>query len=69
MALEPRDGYGRREGPNPELADMIRRFRVGLALSLPVFLVAMADMLPGRPLHALNMQTAQLAPARAWQRR
>src|SRR5262249_34147302 len=41
---------------NPELADMTRRFWVGLLLSLPVFLVAMADMLPGRPLHAIDMR-------------
>src|SRR5205085_5592439 len=55
MALEPRT-ITPEEGPNPELADMSRRFWVGLVLSLPVFLVAMADMLPGRPLHALDMQ-------------
>jgi Cu+-exporting ATPase len=55
MALEPRTVTAE-EGPNPELADMNRRFWVGLVLSLPVFLVAMADMLPGRPLQSVNMQ-------------
>jgi Cu+-exporting ATPase len=50
MALEPRTVTAE-EAPNPELVDMSRRFWVGLGLSLPVFLVAMADMLPGRPLH------------------
>ncbi|MFO0809008.1 MAG: HAD-IC family P-type ATPase [Gemmataceae bacterium] len=55
MALEPRT-VAVEEGPNPELRDMSRRFWVGLALGLPVFLVAMADMLPGRPLHVLDMR-------------
>jgi Cu+-exporting ATPase len=52
MALEPRT-VTVEEPPNPELVDMSRRFWVGLALALPVFLLAMADMLPGRPLHRL----------------
>jgi Cu+-exporting ATPase len=51
MALEPRT-VTVEEGPNPELADMSRRFWAGFVLSVPVFLLAMADMLPGRPLHA-----------------
>ena len=55
MALEPRT-VAVEEGPNPELVDMSRRFWVGLALGLPVFLIAMADMLPWRPLHALDMR-------------
>ena len=50
MALEPRT-VTLEEGPNPELVDMTKRFWVGVALGLPVFLVAMADMLPGNPLH------------------
>ena len=53
MALEPRTITAPEEGANPELVDMTRRFWVGLALALPVFLLAMADMLPGRPLHRL----------------
>src|SRR6185312_11941792 len=52
MALEPRT-VTVEEPPNPELADMTRRFWVGLILSVPVFVLAMADMLPGRPLHGL----------------
>jgi Cu+-exporting ATPase len=55
MALEPRT-VTVEEAPNPELADMSRRFWVGLVLSLPVFLLAMADMIPGRPLHFLDMR-------------
>jgi Cu+-exporting ATPase len=53
MALEPRT-VTVEEGPNPELADMSRRFWVGLVLSVPIFVLAMADMLPGTPLHSLN---------------
>ena len=34
------------EGPDPELADMQRRFWIGAALALPVFLIAMAGLLP-----------------------
>jgi Cu+-exporting ATPase len=50
MALEP-SAVSAGDGPNPELADMSRRFWIGLVLGLPVFLLAMADMLPSRPLH------------------
>jgi Cu+-exporting ATPase len=49
MALEPRT-VTVEEAPNPEAADMRRRFWVGLVLGLPVFLIAMSDMLPGQPL-------------------
>jgi YHS domain-containing protein len=34
-------------GPNPELADMTRRFWIGLALALPVFILEMAGHLTG----------------------
>jgi Cu+-exporting ATPase len=46
MALEPRT-VTVDEPPNPDLADMSRRFWIGLVLGLPVFLLAMADMIPG----------------------
>jgi Cu+-exporting ATPase len=49
MALEPLVAAGEEE-ENPELADMRRRFWVSAALTLPVFLLAMSEMLPGRPL-------------------
>ena len=52
MALEPRT-VAVEEGPSPELADMSRRFWVGVVLGLPVFALAMADLVPGRPLHHL----------------
>ena len=46
MALEPRT-VSLEEGPNPELVDMTRRFWIAAALSTPVFVTAMADMLGG----------------------
>jgi len=47
MALEPRTVT--LEETNPELVDMTRRFWIGLALALPVFVLAMSDMIPGQP--------------------
>ena len=55
MALEPRT-ITVEEAPSPELVDMRRRFWIGAVLALPVFLVAMSDMVPGRPLHFVDMQ-------------
>jgi Cu+-exporting ATPase len=52
MALEARV-VTLTEEKNPELEDMTRRFWVGALLSIPVLVVAMADMLPGRPLHQM----------------
>jgi P-type Cu+ transporter len=46
MALEPRT-VTVEEPPNPELIDMTRRFWIGAALTLPVLVLAMADMLFG----------------------
>src|SRR6266704_1309484 len=43
MALEPRTA-SLEEAPNPELADMTRRFRVSLALTVPLLFAAMAPM-------------------------
>jgi Cu+-exporting ATPase len=55
MALEPRTA-GPEEGPNPELVDMSRRFWIGLVPGVLLLLLMMGDMLPGRPLHLLNMR-------------
>jgi len=52
MALEPRPA-GAEESPDPELADMTRRFWIGLVLALPLLAFAMGDMLPGEPLRHL----------------
>ena len=57
MALEPRNPAPA-SGPNPELVDMRRRFWIALALSVPVFLLAMGEMLPGQALRLLSMRTS-----------
>jgi Cu+-exporting ATPase len=44
MALEPAEA-GADTGPNPELVDMLRRFRVGLVLTLPVVALEMGGHL------------------------
>src|SRR3954469_11820234 len=44
MALEPLDAAAT-VGPDPELADMSRRFRVGVALALPVVALEMGGHL------------------------
>ncbi len=49
MALEPRV-VSMDEPENPELTDMTRRFSVGVVLTIPVFLMAMSDLIPGNPL-------------------
>ena len=46
MALEPRT-ISLEDAPNPELLDMTRRMWIGAALALPVFLLAMGDMIFG----------------------
>jgi Cu+-exporting ATPase len=48
MALEPQT-ISTGEEANPELADMSRRFWISLVLSVPLLVMAMADMLPGMP--------------------
>ncbi len=40
-------------GPNRELADMTRRFWIGLILTLPVFILEMGGHIPGLGLHDL----------------
>jgi Cu+-exporting ATPase len=49
MALEPKNVAVGGEEDHPELRDMTRRFWIGAALALPVFLVAMAHLFPGTP--------------------
>jgi Cu+-exporting ATPase len=45
MALEPRTVSVAEE--NPELRDMTRRFKVGLAFTIPLLVLAMGHMIPG----------------------
>jgi P-type Cu+ transporter len=52
MALERRT-VAVEEGPDPELADMTRRFWVSLVLTIPLLAFAMGDMVPGEPLRHL----------------
>jgi P-type Cu+ transporter len=58
MALEPRSVTLEQE--NPELVDMSQRFWVSLALTIPVFAVAMSEMLPGDPIARLLSPAARL---------
>ena len=53
MGLEPREGAVEGAEENPELLDMTRRFRVSVALAVPLLIVAMGDLIPGRPLERL----------------
>ncbi|MDH3239909.1 MAG: copper-translocating P-type ATPase [Alphaproteobacteria bacterium] len=50
MALEP-EMAGAEAPPNPELADMTRRFWIGLVLALPVLLLEMVPHVTGFDLH------------------
>ena len=53
MALEPAMPAADEEADNPELRDMSRRFAVAAAVSVPLVIIAMGDMLPGRPVSHL----------------
>jgi P-type Cu+ transporter len=46
MALEPKAGAAEPEEDDSELRDMRRRFRIGGALALPVFIAAMTHLIP-----------------------
>ncbi|MCH2395814.1 MAG: heavy metal translocating P-type ATPase [Oceanibaculum sp.] len=56
MALEPAEA-SLDDGPNPELADMSRRFWIGLVLTVPVFLLEMGGHLIGLS-HLISAQTS-----------
>jgi Cu+-exporting ATPase len=65
MALEPRTVTAA-DDANPELDDMLRRFRWCIPPALAVFVLSMSEMLPGQPVqHALGgaMNWVQLALA------
>ena len=59
MALEPVDGVGD-ASPNPELADMWRRFWVGGFLSAPMLALEMGAHFPGLNLHHYVPATVSL---------
>ncbi len=52
MALEPVTFTSSGDEANPELEDMARRFKISVAFTAPLFVLAMASMLPGFPMHA-----------------
>jgi Cu+-exporting ATPase len=71
MALEP-EAITADSGPNPELADMTRRFWIGLAFALPVFVLEMGGHLFGAMSHMVSrqasnwIQLALAAPVVLW---
>ncbi|MBT8111830.1 MAG: copper-translocating P-type ATPase [Gammaproteobacteria bacterium] len=72
MALEP-EGIVAGEEDTSELDDMTHRFWVSAALTLPLFVYAMGDLIPGQPLKHLVpadwaawMQFAFAAPVVLW---
>jgi Cu+-exporting ATPase len=72
MALEPRTAT-LEDDDNSEMIDMKRRFWVSAALSLPLFLLAMSEMIPGDPVRtAIGMSSfnwislALAAPVVLW---
>ena len=52
MALEP-ETFSLDDGPDPELVDMSRRFWVSLVFTIPLFIYAMGDLIPGQPFSEL----------------
>ncbi|MBV8633234.1 MAG: HAD-IC family P-type ATPase, partial [Burkholderiaceae bacterium] len=50
MTLEPKDATT--QADDGELRDMVRRFRIGLALTVPLLLLSMGDMAPVLELHS-----------------
>jgi Cu+-exporting ATPase len=57
MALEPLT-ITAEEPENEELRDMTRRFWTGVALTIPILAIGMADVIPGRPLERVISSTA-----------
>jgi len=52
MALEARAAEGEEEA-SPELRDMTRRLWLATAFTVPLVVIAMADLLPGKPISQL----------------
>jgi Cu+-exporting ATPase len=56
MALEPVVTAGGEE-VSPELVDMTRRFKFSVALTIPLLLLSMSDLIPGQPVqHLLSVR-------------
>jgi Cu+-exporting ATPase len=57
MALEPKEIQEEDESANAELADMRKRFVVAALFTVPLFVLAMSDLVPGDPLrHAIGVR-------------
>ena len=52
MALEP-ETFSLDTGPDPEYLDMRKRFWVSALFSIPLFIYAMGDLIPGKPFEGL----------------
>ena len=72
MGLEPETVEAAPQ-ENPELVDMTRRFRISVVLGLPLLVIAMRGMIPGRPLDGLAasgtfawLEFALATPIVAW---
>ena len=52
MALEP-ETFSLDTGPDPEYVDMRKRFWVSALFSIPLFIYAMGDLIPGKPFAGL----------------
>src|SRR5580704_1447469 len=72
MALEPRTASAN-EMENTELASMTLRFWVSVALAIPVIILGMSDLIPGKPLQQVFsvraiafLQLALATPVVAW---
>ena len=52
MALEP-ETFSLDTGPDPEYLDMRKRFWVSALFSIPLFIYAMGDLIPGKPFESL----------------
>jgi Cu+-exporting ATPase len=71
MALEP-TVRGAEQGPDPAYRRMVWRLWIGALLSAPLFLMAMADLVPGNPLEAVPhdiqvwVQLALATPVVLW---
>ncbi len=65
MALEPLVPTEGSKEDHGELDDMVRRLKVAAGLTIPLFVIAMADVIPGRPFEGLasaqTLSWAQLA--------
>jgi Cu+-exporting ATPase len=58
MALEPR--HVTNEEANPELVNMTRRFWISVALTVPILMFMISELIPGDPLlHAIGMRASQ----------